>query len=73
MNKYVLLKLKENEKLFSHFMENSYYIKVLNRDPNALKNFESDMKTLYKERATDKISRAVDTVEMISSIIDTIK
>lgn len=73
MNKYVLLKLKENEKLFSHFMENSYYIKVLNRDPNALKNFESDMKVLYKERTTDKISRAVDTVEMISSIIDTIK
>lgn len=73
MNKYVLLKLKENEKLFSHFMENSYYIKVLNRDPNALKNFESDMKTLYKERATDKISHVVDTVEMISSIIDTIK
>lgn len=73
MNKYVLLKLKENEKLFSHFIENSYYIKVLNRDPNALKNFESDMKVLYKERTTDKISRAVDTVEMISSIIDTIK
>lgn len=73
MNKYVLLKLKENEKLFSHFMENSYYIKMLNRDPNALKNFESDMKVLYKERTTDKISRAVDTVEMISSIIDTIK
>ncbi len=73
MNKYVLLKLKENEKLFSHFMENSYYIKVLNRDPNALKNFESDMKTLYKERTTDKISHAIDTVEMISSIIDTIK
>lgn len=73
MNKYVLLKLKENEKLFSHFMENSYYIKLLNRDPNALKNFESDMKVLYKERTTDKISRAVDTVEMISSIIDTIK
>lgn len=73
MNKYVLLKLKENEKLFSHFMENSYYIKVLNRDPNALKNFESDMKVLYKERATDKISHVVDTVEMISSIIDTIK
>ena len=73
MNKYVPLKLKENEKLFSHFMETSYYIKVLNRDPNALKNFESDMKVLYKERTTDKISRAVDTVEMISSIIDTIK
>ena len=31
MNKSVLISLKENEKLFSHFMENSYYIKDLNR------------------------------------------
>ena len=30
MNKSVLISLKENEKLFSHFMENSYYIKDLN-------------------------------------------
>ena len=73
MNKSVLISLKENEKLFSHFMENSYYIKDLNRNPNLFKTFESKMKEVYKERTTDKISKAIDTVEMISSIIDTIK
>ena len=39
MNKSVLISLKENEKLFSHFMENSYYIKDLNRNPNSYKTF----------------------------------
>ena len=73
MNKSVLISLKENEKLFSHFMENSYYIKDLNRNPNVFKTFESKMKEVYKERTSDKISKAIDTVDMISSIIDTIK
>ena len=73
MNKSVLISLKENEKLFSHFMENSYYIKDLNRNPNLFKTFESKMEEVYKERTSDKISKAIDTVDMISSIIDTIK
>ena len=73
MNKSVLISLKENEKLFSHFMENSYYIKDLNRNPNFFKTFESKMKEVYKERTSDKICKAIDTVDMLSSIIDTIK
>ena len=73
MNKSVLISLKENEKLFSHFMENPYYIKDSNRNPNFFKTFESKMKEVYKERTSDKISKAIDTVDMISSIIDTIK
>ena len=73
MNKSVLISLKENEKLFSHFMENSYYIKDLNRNTNFFKTFEINMKEIYKERTSDKLSNAIDTVDMISSIIDTIK
>ena len=73
MNKSVLISLKENEKLFSHFMENSYYIKDLNRNPNFFKTFECKMKEVYKESTSDKIINAIDTVDMISSIIDTIK
>ena len=73
MNKSVLISLKENEKLFSHFMENSYYIKDLNRNPNFFKTFESKMKEIYKERTIDKISKDIDIVDMISLIIDKIK
>ena len=37
-------KLFENEVLLKHFMEHSYWIKELNRNPNALKDFEREMK-----------------------------
>ena len=73
MNKETLIKLKENSKLFDHFINNSYYIKDLNRNPNYFKIFSNDMKIKYKERTTDKISGAIDSIEMISDVIDTIK
>lgn len=65
--------LLENEKLLNHLMEQSYWLKELNRNPYSLKNFEKQMKILYKERTTDKINSAIDGVEMISSLIDTLK
>lgn len=73
MNRAILIKLKENQKLFEHFKEHSYFIKDINRNPEIFPSFEKKMKEVYKERATDKISEAIDGVEMISSIIDTIK
>ena len=73
MNKELLIKFKENAKLFDHFKEHSYYIKYLNRTPDYFNEFSRKMKEIYKERTTDKISSAIDGVEMISSIIDTIK
>lgn len=63
----------ENEKLLNHLKEHSYYIKLLNRDPNNFKLFQKDMSVLYKERPTDKISEAIDGVEMLSTIIDSLK
>lgn len=66
-------KLFENEVLLKHFMEHSYWIKELNRNPNILKNFEREMKVIYKERPTDKLNNVVDGIEMISSFIEMLK
>ncbi|MBE6148046.1 MAG: hypothetical protein E7167_00840 [Firmicutes bacterium] len=65
--------LLDNPKLLSHFMEHSYWIKELNRRPEAFKEFQKQMKIIYKERPTDKINSAIDNVEMIASIIDATK
>ena len=73
MQKNISLKIIENEKLLEHLKENSYWIKSLNRHPRYLKEFEKNMKELYKERPTDKINSFIDNIDMISSIIDTIK
>jgi len=73
MNKIISNKLLENPKLFSHFIEHSYWIKELNRHPDSLKVFQREMKILYKERPTDKINSAIDGVEMLSTLIDATK
>lgn len=63
----------ENEKNLQHLLEHSYYIKQLNRNSDNFRFFLKDMKAIYKERATDKISGAIDTVEMVSTLIDSLK
>ena len=72
MNKIISYEIINNEKLLNHFMEQSYWYKNLNRNPNSFKDFKRHMKTVYKERPTDKISNVIDSVEVISSIIDTL-
>lgn len=73
MNKIIIQKFLDNPKLLNHLMENSYYIKNLNRNPNFFKEFQNQMKVLYKERTTDKVNMAIDGIEMLSSVIDTVR
>ena len=39
-------KILENPKLYQHLKQNSGWIKVLNRNPNAFKDFEEAMKEM---------------------------
>ncbi len=73
MEYFLQQKLKEDKKFKKYFDENSNQVKYLNRDPEYYKIFMRDMKELYKERTTDKLSDALNTIEIVSSIIDTLK
>lgn len=73
MNLVLQKKLLDNPKMYQYLKENSYFIKILNRDPNSYKVFEEKMKELYKERATDKISSAIDNIELVSGILSSLK
>lgn len=66
-------KLIENPKMYQYLKQNSYWIKYLNRDANRYKEFESKMKELYRQRASDKISDAIDNIDLISSVLMTLK
>ena len=68
---YFLQEKLKNDKNFKRYLdENSYYIKELNRDPENYKKFIKDMKVLYKERTTDKLNDAINTIDIISSILE---
>ncbi len=73
MEYFLQQKLKEDKKFKRYFDENTWEVKYLNRDPAYYKKFLKDMKEMYKERPTDKLNEAINTVGIISSVIDTLK
>ncbi len=67
------IKLRDNEKYFNYLKENSYYIKYLNRGSVTYEKFLNDMKIKYKERTSDKVSNFIDNIDLVSTIIETLK
>lgn len=66
-------KLLEKPKMYQYLKENSYWIKYLNRDSEIYKEFETRMKELYHERVTDKVSNAIDQIDLINGVLMTLK
>ena len=73
MNKSVQQKLTEDKKMADFLKMNSYWYKGLNRKEENYKEFVNEMKKKYNLRVTDKISGAIDNIDFISSILETIK
>ena len=69
----VLMELKKDKKMWELFKYNSYWYKELNRNPLSIKNYKEDMKIKYKLRATDKISDAIDNIDIISNVLSALK
>ncbi len=68
-----LLELKKDKRMFDLLKSNSYWIKELNRDPIRIKAYKEDMKVKYRLRATDKISDAIDNIDIISNVLSALK
>lgn len=66
-------KIKKNSNYLKYIREHSTWYKILNRYPENFKQFEEEVKTNYKLRPQDKISKALSAMDMISSIISTLK
>ena len=66
----VLEKLHKDPKFLNYLRQNSYWYKILNRDSNSYNKFVHDMKIKYKLRAIDKVDNFVDSVDLITKIID---
>lgn len=73
MNLETQFKLKNNPLNIRYLRENSHWYKVLNREPNSFKNFEEEVKIGYKLRPTDRISKALEYIDIFETIISTLK
>lgn len=67
------IKLKQEKNMYQYLKENSYWIKDLNRSQKNYERFVETMKDLYHLRTTDKISEAIDNIDLISSFLGAFK
>lgn len=68
-----LMELKKDQKMLDLLRYNSYWIKELNRDATSIKRYKEDMKVKYRLRTTDKISDAIDNIDIISNVLSALK
>lgn len=73
MESNLYIKFRDNPKEKKYLDENSFWIKELNRNPNNYYNFINIMKEQYKERTVDKIENVFNTMDIVSSVLDTFK
>ena len=68
-----LYTLKNDEKMHKYLRENSEWYKLLNRNPSYYEMFKNAMKKKYRLGITDRISDAIDNIDLISSVIEAVK
>lgn len=73
MNLDTQFKIKNNELLQKYIRENSYWYKLLNRNPNLIIKMNEEMKKNYKLTTTDKINSISDKLDLIKTFMNMIK
>ena len=66
-------RLKNNPNYLRYLRTHSAWYKELNRNPANFLLFEEKVKEEYRLRPTDRISKALEMIEMAQTIISTLK
>lgn len=73
MNLETIIKIKNNALLQKYIRENSYWYKILNRNPNMLNYLEEEMKKAYKLTTIDKINELSNKLDLIKAFMNAFK
>ncbi len=73
MNLDIQLKIMNNPRYRQYLHENSMWYKILNRNPLMFRAFEEKVKEDYRLRASDRITKALSTIEMVQNIFTSLK
>lgn len=73
MNLDIQFKLKNNPYALRYLHENSIWYKRLNREPKLYNEFIEEMKDRYGLRASYKIGKALETINMIQNVMSSLK
>ena len=73
MNLEVQFKIKNNPMLQKYIREKSYWYKILNRNPESIKQMEDAMKKEYKLTFEDKIDDINNKMNLVRAFMDALK
>ena len=73
MTLVIQFKIRNNPNYQKYLRENSYWYKILNRDPEMFKKFEEEVKHKYRLNFADRIGETLKTIEMIQNVLSTLK
>ena len=73
MNYNIKLELDKNPYCRIYLRSNSYWYKILTRNPEKFEDLKKEAKEKYKLRNTDKINNVIDKINMISKFIDVLR
>ena len=66
-------KIKNTKGYYEYLKDNSWWIKNLSRNPDSFNDYQNYLKDKYELRTIDKISKAIDNIDLISSLLSAIK
>ena len=69
----VIFRINKDENLHRYLRENSYWYKLLNRDPRLINKMNEDMKKAYKLTLEDKVSDLTSKINLIKGFLDASK
>ena len=73
MTTYVQIQINNDPRLKRFIRENPIWYKYLNRNPDNFKLFFSEMKNKYKLNTSDKISKTLENLSLIESVLRVVK
>lgn len=69
----IKLLLDSNPDYKRYIRSNSYWYKILNRDPLMVDNFVKEVKEKYKLTTHDKIEDVINKIDMVSKFINVLR
>lgn len=69
----IQFKIRNNPYYIKYIRENSYWYKILNRNPNMFSKFEETVKTNYQLRPSDKIKNTLEMINLMQNVISSLK
>jgi len=69
----LIYKIQNNNNLHRYLRENSYWYKILNRNPSLISKMEEDMKKAYKLTFEDKMDDLNSKINLVKGFMNIVK